>query len=246
MKRALLLLTFAWLTPACAYLRSPKNPMPVVRFSQIGAGTARGIIVLLPGFGDRPETFEKRGFVAALRRHAPEYDVIAADAHFGYYRERQLLPRLHDDVIEPLRAEGYRNIWLAGASMGGFGGVGYARTHPELVSGLLLFAPYMGPRKIVQEVQRVGLCAYRPTVREPITDQDSFARANFDFLRQLTCERRDVPLWLAVGADDDLLAANQTLRPLLTAERFRVLPGGHGWKVWTPAVQALAPALSGE
>ena len=143
MKRALFLLTIAWLWPACAYLRSAKAPMPVLRFTQIGARSARGVIVLLPGFGDRPETFAQRGFVAALRRRAPAYDVIAADAHFGYYRSRQLLPRLHEDVIAPLRAKGYQRIWLAGASMGGFGGVGYVREHREEITGLLLFAPYM-------------------------------------------------------------------------------------------------------
>jgi hypothetical protein len=241
-KRALLLLTLAWSIAACAYLRSAKNPMPLVRFSQIGPRSARGVVVLLPGFGDRPSTFEQRGFVAALRRQAPAFDVVAADAHFGYYRKRQLLPRLHHDVVAPLRAEGYRQIWLAGASMGGFGGVGYARAHPEMVSGLLLFAPYMGPRKIVEEVRRVGLCAYRPVVTEPIQDEEGFARANFDHLRQLTCNRADFPLWVAVGAEDGLLGANRLLAPGLAAERFRVFPGGHGWKVWTPAVEAVARA----
>jgi pimeloyl-ACP methyl ester carboxylesterase len=242
-KRALFLLTIAWLCPACAYLRSAKVPMPVVRFSQIGPHSARGVIVLLPGFGDRPETFAQRGFVAALRRWAPAYDVIAADAHFGYYRSRQLLPRLRQDVIAPLRAQGYQRIWLAGASMGGFGGVGYARAHRQDIAGLLLFAPYMGPRKIVEEVRRAGLCGYRPAPAASIDDQDSFARANFAFLREAVCERRDLPLWLAVGASDDLLVANQTLAPALPAGRFRVLPGGHGWKVWTPAVEGMARAL---
>ena len=76
-KRVLFLLTLAWFAPACAYLRSVKTPMPVVRFTNLGARSARGALLLLPGFGDLPETFERRGFVAALRRHAPEYDVIA-------------------------------------------------------------------------------------------------------------------------------------------------------------------------
>jgi hypothetical protein len=242
-KRALFLLTLAWLCPACAYLRSAKAPMPMVRFTQIGPHAARGVIVLLPGFGDHPETFAQRGFVAALRRRAPAYDVIAADAHFGYYRSRQLVPRLHEDVIRPLRAEGYRNIWLAGASMGGFGGVGYTRVHQESITGLLLFAPYMGPRKIVEEVRASGLCAYHPQLAASIDDEDSFARANFAFLRQAVCERKDLPLWLAVGADDGLLPANRTLEPALPPGRFRVLPGGHGWKVWTPAVDGMARAL---
>jgi pimeloyl-ACP methyl ester carboxylesterase len=244
-KRVLFLLTLAWFTPACAYLRSAKTPMPVVRFTNVGARSARGALLLLPGFGDQPETFERRGFVAALRRHAPEYDVIAADAHFGYYRKRMLLPRLHEDVIAPLRAEGYREIWLVGTSMGGFGSVGYAREYPDSIQGLLLFAPYMGPRGIVEEVKRVGLCAYKPTLAATVEDGDSFARANFDYLRRTVCENSELPVWLAVGQDDGLMAANDLLGAALPKDRYRVLPGGHGWKVWTPAANALVPKALG-
>jgi pimeloyl-ACP methyl ester carboxylesterase len=241
-KRVLFLLTFVWFAPACAYLRSAETPMAVVRFTKLGARSARGALVLLPGFGDRPETFVERGFVAALRRRAPAYDVIAADAHFGYYRKRLLLPRLHQDVIAPLRAEGYREIWLVGTSMGGFGSVAYARAYPQSIRGLLLFAPYMGPSGIVAEVERVGLCAYKPKLAATPEDGDSFARANFDYLRRTTCEDSSVAVWLAVGEEDGLLKANRTLGAVLPKERFLVLPGGHGWKVWTPAVERLVPS----
>lgn len=245
MKRVLFLLTLGWLLGACSYLRSAQTPMPVVRFTKLGARSARGALVLLPGFGDRPETFEQRGFVAALRRHAPAYDVIAADAHFGYYRKRMLLPRLHADVVQPLRAEGYREIWLVGTSMGGFGSVAYARTHPDGITGLLLFAPYMGARSVVEEVQRVGLCSYRPKLAAKVEDGDSFARANFDYLRREACEGGQVAVWLAVGEDDGLVKANRVLGAVLPADRFSVLPGGHGWKVWTPAADVVVPRALG-
>jgi pimeloyl-ACP methyl ester carboxylesterase len=240
-KRVLFFLTLAWLSAACSYLRSAQTPMPVLRFTNLGARSARGVLVLLPGFGDRPETFQQRGFVAALRRHAPAYDVIAADAHFGYYRKRVLLPRLDADVVQPLRAQGYREIWLVGTSMGGFGSVAYARTHPQGITGLLLFAPYMGARRVLDEVKRAGLCSYRPKLSAKVEDGDSFARANFDYLRRSTCEGGTLPVWLAVGEDDGLVGANRVLGAVLPADRFLVLPGGHGWKVWTPAADVVVP-----
>jgi len=215
--------------------------MEAQRFGSLGPAAARGAIVLLPGFGDRPSAFEKHGFVAALRRHAPHYDVIAADAHFGYYRAHSLVERLDRDVIAPLRSQGYRELWLAGTSMGGFGAVGYARTHPERIAGLLLFAPYMGSADVAREVvQGGGLCKYQAPARY-VDDAGGFTRANFGYLRKLACEPSPIAVWLAVGQSDRLLTANAILGRALPPQRFVTLPGGHGWKVWTPALERVAP-----
>jgi pimeloyl-ACP methyl ester carboxylesterase len=213
--------------------------MQQLRFGERGPAEARGVIVLLPGFGDGPEAFEQHGFVAALKRRAPGYDVVAADAHFGYYRQRSLLDRLDHDVLGPLRARGYREIWLMGASMGGLGAVAYARSHPERIRGVLLFAPYMGPKDVVREVAQVGLCHYAPKVSAE-DSEENFARKNFVWLGQQACVRHEVSLWLGVGTEDRLRRADSVLADALEPSHVRILPGGHGWKVWTPAVEQLA------
>lgn len=219
--------------------------MAQVTYQNRGPLTARGAIVLMPGFGDRPAAFDKHGFVAALARGAPGYDVYAADAHFGYYRTHTLLQRLEQDVVGPLRKRGYRELWLMGASLGGFGAVAYARTHPERIRGVLLFAPYLGPRHVVREVSEAGLCNYqgppRPTLDEPAKNEDEFARANFAWLRRQACGERAVSLFVAVGSDDGLLMADRLVGEALEPSHMLVLPGGHGWKVWTPALEQLAP-----
>jgi hypothetical protein len=225
---------------SCSFLRPARTPMERVSFRELGPHEARGAIVLMPGFGDRPQDFAEHGFVAVLAKSAPEYDVFAADAHFGYYRKRTLLERLERDVIGSLRARGYRELWLAGASMGGFGAVAYARTHPSAVRGLLLFAPYMGPKEIVREVRAKGLCHY-DAAPGPEDDERQLARANFVWLRRQACEQHGVSLFVGVGERDGLRPANQLLGAALPPGNMLVLPGGHGWKVWTPALQRLAP-----
>lgn len=224
----------------CGFLRPARAPMERVSYREQGPARARGAIVLMPGFGDGPAAFDEHGFVGVLARHAPGYDIYAADAHFGYYRKHTLLERLERDVIGPLRARGYRELWLAGASLGGFGAVAYARSHPEGIRGVMLFAPYMGPREVIEQVQKQGVCAYR---EQPgaVDDEASFARANFAWLRKQACEDRSVSLFLAVGASDRLLAANRLLGDALDPAHVRILPGGHGWRVWTPALEQLAP-----
>jgi len=238
--RTLLCLLALALMSGCSFLRPARTPMERVVLREQGPDEARGAIVLLPGFGDRPSAFSEHGFAQALAAAAPGYDVFAADAHFGYYRKRSLLERLERDVIAPLRARGYRELWLAGASLGGFGAVGYARTHPERIAGLMLFAPYMGPKEVVSKVAQGGLCAYDETPSEK-DDEANFARRNFVWLKRQACEDHSISLYVAVGDEDRLLGANRLLGNALPPSHALVLPGGHGWKVWTPAVTRLAP-----
>ncbi|MFT3923405.1 MAG: alpha/beta fold hydrolase [Myxococcales bacterium] len=236
----MLLGLLGWLAlSGCNYLRVTREPMEKTIFVGRGPDKARGAIVLLPGFGDRPETFQEQGFVRGLVQVAPDYDVVGADAHFGYYRNRNLLARLQKDVIGPLVAQGYRELWLIGASMGGHGAVAYARAHPEKIAGVMLFAPYMGPGEVVDEVKRAGgLCQYQVP---PYQDtREGFARANFGWLKQAACSSGSPQIWLAVGDQDGLLAADRVLADVLPRERVLILPGKHGWKVWTPAVRQLA------
>jgi pimeloyl-ACP methyl ester carboxylesterase len=228
------------LLAACGYVRIARKHMPQEIFVSRGPSQARGALVLLPGFGDTTATFSDQGFVQMLRARAPDYDVFAADAHFGYYRQRTLIERLEADVISPLRRQGYRQLWLVGASMGGHGAIAYARTHPQDITGLVLLAPYMGPRDVVAEVQRAGgLCKYEAPPYEE--SADGFARENFAWLRRMACDEQQLAIWLAVGDSDRLLAADRLLSDALAPEHVFVLPGGHGWEVWTPAIGEIAP-----
>jgi pimeloyl-ACP methyl ester carboxylesterase len=239
MSRRLLFPLLLALATGCALMRPARTPMERVSFRERGPAQARGAIVLLPGFGDGPDAFHEHGFVDALGRVAPEYDVYAADAHFGYYRKRTLVARLERDVVGPLRARGYRELWVAGTSLGGFGAVGYVRTHPERVAGVLLFAPYMGPSEVIREVSAQGLCKFdgQPGIED---SEANFARANFAWLRRQACDERKVSLFLAVGLSDRLLVPDRLLGSALDPTHMVVLPGGHGWSVWTPALERLA------
>jgi pimeloyl-ACP methyl ester carboxylesterase len=225
----------------CAWLRPARSPMAFEAHTPLGPGRAAGVIVLLPGFGDDPRDFADQGILRILAARAPDFDVVAADAHFGFYRKRLVVGELQQHVVGPLVARGYRRVWLAGVSMGGHGAVAYARSHPEGLTGLILLAPYMGPQPVVEEVRRAGgLCAWPPPAQFS-EDGAGFARENFAWLRREVCGGGRLSLWLAVGHQDRLLAADTLLGERLPAARFRVFPGGHGWEVWTKALAEIAP-----
>ena len=87
----------------CGFMRIAREPMEHRAFAPLGPAEARGAVVLLPGFGDDPDTFVDQGFVDALRRSAPGYDIFVTDAHFGYYRgDFTVVERLHADVTKLL------------------------------------------------------------------------------------------------------------------------------------------------
>lgn len=217
------------------YWRIAREPMPSVALSSLGPEQARGAIVLLNGFGGRTTDFDEHGFLRVLRAQAPAYDVIAPDAHYGYYTKGMVVDQLHAHVIGPLVARGYREIWLIGVSMGGHGAVAYARAHPERIKGLLLFAPHLGPGYTVRDVQRAGgVCRYEATMPNA-RNRAGFAQGNFAWLKDALCGRPPkVSVWVAVGDQD--VGASGLLAELIEPDRYLVLPGGHDWNVWTPAL----------
>ena len=236
--RLLAALALALILSGC-YWRIAHEPMPFVTYGDLGPERARGAIVLLPGFADKPEDFDSRGFVPVLRKNAPGYDVIAADAHFGYYNKNTLLTQLHANVIGPLVARGYRELWIVGISMGGHGAVAYARSYPERIKGLLLFAPYLGPDDVVQEVTRAGgVCSYTTPAPPPQT-RYGFAQANFLWLEDVLCSSPPkLSIWVGVGDRDQ--AKRELLRAALPPDHYIVLPGGHDWGPWVPALEQIS------
>ena len=102
------------------------------------------LVVLLHGLGGGAENFQTYGTVEEIRTCAPAANIFGANSHFGYYRERNLIERLHVDIIQPARAAGIKRIWFLGVSMGGMGTLVYQSEHPEDIEGIILMAPYLG------------------------------------------------------------------------------------------------------
>lgn len=222
----------------CQAVRAPETPMHVKTL--LGeSNQRRTAIVLLPGFGDSEQTFADKGFIASIRRATKDADLVVTDAHFGYYRTRTLERRLAQDVIEPLLQKGYRDIYLAGVSIGGYGAIGFARLHPKHIRGLLLFAPYLGPQNVLDEIKAAGgLCAYQGS-RDTRNNDEGFSRQNFRWLRDNVCKPSAVAIYTVVGASDSLAPAIRELSSTLPKSHTLVLKGGHGWEVWTPAAEVL-------
>jgi len=216
------------LLDACATKLPLKTPIDTLFFSA-GAAPSPTLIVLLPGIGDQPETFQAEGFVNAVRERHIDADIVAVRAHFGYYQARTIIERLHQDVVLPAQAKGYRNIWLVGISLGGWGSVLYAQQHQQALSGMLLLAPFLGERKVFDEIKAAGgLESWRPTFVHREDDQ----RLGLAWLADFKQSEAPLKLHLGYGKNDRFEKPNGLVGARLPPKQVQVIPGGHDWRTW--------------
>lgn len=240
--RNLLALLAAACLSGCATLRSADGPLATLPVA-VSSPEADCLVVLLPGRFDRPEAFVRNGFAEAAKRSGAKLDLLAVDAHLGYYRNGTVVERLYREVVAPARQR-YRQVWLAGISLGGAGAVMFAAEHPQEVDGLLLMAPYLGEEDLVAEIEGAGgLSAWQAPESPEATD---FARRLWGWLKPYAEQKGPVPLFLGYGRDDDFARANHLLASELPGDRALVVPGGHDWRAWEAVWKGFVGRLCAE
>jgi pimeloyl-ACP methyl ester carboxylesterase len=232
MNGALVVVLVSALSLACA----PKTTVPIGQHAYPRAAAdaerPRALLVLLPGLGDTGEDFAAHGFVDAALRSRFDVDVVAVDAHYGYYEKRTLPERLHEDVLAPNRGR-YDEIWLLGISMGGIGSLLTAQRYPSEVDGLILIAPYLGRRQTLLDIENAGgVQRWTPPVH-PTWDEGVWA----------WIKRTDTPIYLAYGTEDFGARAHALRGKGLPKDHVFTRAGEHTWSTWEPLFDELLAAI---
>ena len=189
--------------------------------------TTETLFVLLPGIQDQHVDFEIAGFVSAVKQMNLKADLLAVDAHVGYYVRKTLVDRLRDDIILPARQMGYKNIWLVGTSLGGLGSALYAQKYETDINGVLLLAPYLGEPSMIREISRAG----GPGVWLP--KKVDFKFELWAWLKKYYDDPNRRPhLFLGFGEKDKFAYANRFLAEALPRERVLMTAGAHDWATW--------------
>lgn len=229
------------LLAGCAAGGDPTRPIPTALIPAPQAATR--LVVVLPGRADNLVALRRSQVVQAIQASWPDADVILAELTMPYYRDGRAAQRLHDEVMVPARRRGYREVWLSGASMGGMGSLLYDQAYPGEVDGLVLLAPYLGDRAILEQIAQAGGVAQWDAGPAQAISPDTWQH---ELWRHLQGWSRDPAkarnVWLAYGDGDSLRKAMPLLIPLLPPDHVLVRPGGHAWSVWSPA---LGEVLSG-
>lgn len=192
------------------------------------AAQAPVLLVLLPGAHMSPAEMQAEGLFAAVRQRRLAVDVVAAGVKLDHLYDGSLLQRLRSDIIEPYRVRGYRRVWLAGISLGGFAAMAYALHHPGTVEGLITLAPYLGRRPLLQEIEAAGGPARWQHTQVPRPDD-----MDQQLWRWLAARPADAPpLYMGYGTGDRFAAGHRLLAQTLPPQHVRTAPGGHDWPPW--------------
>lgn len=228
---AALLLTAAGATSASGCATQREATVPLRTLALGSAGIHDTLVVLLPGIRDVPEDFARSGFAD----HGGAFDVLAVDAHWGYYEAESIVDRLHDDIVSPARQNGYARIWLAGISLGGFGALLYVDRFPDDIDGIVLLAPYLGEPGLADTIEDAGgLDAWSRTA----LPDNPFA-PGWRSLRNIEVRGRPSVI-VGYGTADPLVATYGPLLKTVPAQRVHARDGGHRWSTWAPLWRTIA------
>jgi pimeloyl-ACP methyl ester carboxylesterase len=218
----------------CVVFRRRSIPMHTLTNNWSATQIAPTLVVFLPGVYDKPEDFARHGFFDQVRKRQYPIDLIAADAHLGYFNDGSVAQRLHEDVVAPARRRGYRNVWLVGISLGGLAAMLYCLRYGD-ANGVVALAPFVGTRPVIAEVSRAqGLRHWRSAPAQP----DDWERQLLAWLQAYVSSPGATPLGrpamlVGWGREDRFADSLQAVFGEWPNGRRIVVPGGHDWPVWT-------------
>ncbi|HEX4353512.1 MAG TPA: alpha/beta hydrolase, partial [Polyangiales bacterium] len=213
-------LAFIGVMGCASWLPAPE-PMRAIDHERPGPRAAC-LFVFLPGQGDSPEGFERNGFVDDVARRRYSIDMVAADATLGYYTRGVFSERLARDVLLRRKQRGYKEVWLVGNSMGGFGSLLYSRQRPVgEVTGVLALAPYLGSDSelLASIVRDGGLARWHAPSKVATLNEHNYDRELWRWLKEVAAKNEPGPeLYLGFGDRDKLYQPDSVLAAALPSD----------------------------
>ena len=209
------------------------SPIPY-QFYANGSGPAEELVIFLPGRGDDLDAFEQAGFVERLFESDRAADAVAVRAHLGYYKGGLVAERIYHDILQPFQQKGYQRFTIVGTSLGGYGALWLNSEYPDLVTGMVLMAPYLGRKPLIKAIEGSGdVSLWRSQLgNEPGPDQPAeLAWCWIDDLDNNPAGKIDRVI-LAFGEEDKFSRAGELLARSIPESRVFRTDGGHNWAAW--------------
>jgi hypothetical protein len=188
------------------------------------------LLVLLPPAESSIEDFISHGFVEAVRSRQIRTDILLAEVTHQHVMSKTIVSALHEHVMLPALASGYKKIWFAGISLGAFNALFYASEYAEHLAGIYLIAPYPGTGDILAEIIAAGGAAKWTHTQSTNRDDE---RAWWHWISQESAAGLwSTPVYFGTGTEDRFLRGQRILAELLPGENVRMISGTHTWPTW--------------
>jgi S-formylglutathione hydrolase FrmB len=190
--------------------------------------------------------YAARGLVLVMPEGESSYYVNSATNSRDRYEDylvRELIP----DVEHRFPVVSDRSSRaVVGVSMGGYGAVYLALTHPELFAFAAAISPALDVPSRSFSIHRIGQWRHFRSIFGPIGSATE--RAGDPYVLEKSADPAYVPyLYLACGEQEALLGPDRRFAVGLAKRHFlfefHTAPGGHDWKQWNAQLPGLFRAL---
>jgi S-formylglutathione hydrolase FrmB len=227
----------------------------VILPSVVAAHQRLPVVLLLHGGGGDFREWSNDSDVAGLIKG--NFVLLMPEGGYSYYVNAAEHPadRYEDYIADDLLSDAQarfpiarirENRAIVGVSMGGFGAVKIALSHPEL----FVFAGALSPAIDVPRRQfSLRRIQQSRAMRSIFGPWDSETRRRDDpFLIARSVVPAEAPyLFLSCGADESLLAPVRQFAAVLAEQHlpheFHIVPGGHEWTRWNKELPVLLNSL---
>lgn len=231
-------------------------PYRVVLPANIPAGQKLPVVYLLHGGGggfrdwtnySNVAQFAERGLILIMPEGGSSYYVNSATRPEDRYEDYIVKDLITDVQSRFPAADGRSNRAIVGVSMGGFGAIKLALSHPDLFVFAAGISPAIDVPSRPYSDKRDSQWKRHSAIFGPWGSQSRHDNDPFVLARSVTPQ--DVPyIYLSCGDQEGLLPSNKQFAALLEKRRFRyefrIENGNHDWNQWNAHLREVFQSLS--
>lgn len=220
------------LISSCSLFVNVNEPLNLL-WDKTGNKT-ENLIIFIPGLYDSQNKFKNELFFKTARDEAVDADLVAVNINVVHLADKMVGERIKKDVLNYVKNDGYKNIWVVGVSIGGLSSLVYLKNHGENICGVVVLAPYLGDDVLAEEMKQVG--GLKNWVPDMGKLKDSIDVEVDTLWLWLAKKNNFSNIYLGYGKQDDITIGSLTLESLLDKKNVVAIDGEHDWetgrKIW--------------